>query len=83
MMMGNGMMGCSGGMAVMGLLILLILGIVGYVAYRYGQSQGRAQGAHGTNESNRNDEALAILRRRYAEGEIDRDEFERVRRDLS
>ena len=83
MMMGNGMMGCSGGMAVMGLFILLILGIVGYAAYRYGQFQGRAQGAHGANENNRSDEVLAILRRRYAQGEIDRDEFERVSRDLS
>jgi uncharacterized membrane protein len=82
-MMGNGMMGCSGGMAMMWLLVLLILGIVGYVAYRYGQSQGSGQSKHGMNESIQNDQALAIARRRYAQGEIDRDEFERLRRELA
>ena len=30
-----------------------------------------------------NDDPVEILRRRYASGEIDRDEYERVRRDLA
>ncbi len=41
-------------------------------------------GAYGVFKHGRNpdDDALAILKRRYAKGEINRDEFERLKRDI-
>lgn len=58
------------------LLMLLFWGLViaGVVlAVRWLATQGR---------ESRSDRALAILRERYARGEIDREEFEAKRRDL-
>jgi putative membrane protein len=61
----------------MGLLMLLFWGavIVGIVlGIRWLISQGKASAA---------DTALNILRQRYARGEIDKEEFEAKKRDLS
>lgn len=78
----NGMMGCGAGMGMMGaglLFFILLLLVIGYVGYRIGQ--GRPGSASRGSESG--DQALEVARRRYAQGEIDREEFERLRRDLS
>lgn len=79
------MMGCTGGMGMMGvgllLFILLLVGI-GYAAYRIGQSSS-GPSRSGREGLGREDEALEAVRRRYAEGKIDREEFERLRRDLA
>ena len=55
--------------------ILIILGIVVLVKWLFSGTAGSAQG-----KENR---ALEILKERYARGEIDKDEFEQKRRDLS
>lgn len=64
------------------LLFILLLVVIGYVAYRLGQNR-----PNGTTSDRaapvRSDEALELARKRYAEGKIDRDEFERLRRDLA
>lgn len=79
------MMGCAGGMGFGLLLGLLLLVAVGYVAYRIGESQssGGGPGSVRSNRSGRADEAVDVARRRYAQGEISREEFERLRRDLA
>jgi putative membrane protein len=65
------------------LLFILLLVAIGYVAYRLGQNQSNGSvGRRGTTPA-RTDEALETVRRRYAQGEIDREEFERLRRDLA
>jgi putative membrane protein len=56
-------------------LFLLLAGVVVVIVVlvaRPGQNAG----------SSRSDDALEILRQRYARGEIDREEYERMREDL-
>lgn len=84
MMTGGGMMGWGLGglgMGVGGLFTLLLWGllIVGIVfGVRWLWDRGRpAPGGQS------HDSAVEILRRRYAQGEIDREEFEAKRRDLA
>ncbi len=58
------------------LLFILLLGVAGAVLWGALRPARRAAfGAAGS-------DALAILRARYARGELSRDEFERMRRDL-
>lgn len=54
------------------LLVLLVLAAV----WLYRQVTGSGDGGSG-------DEALAILRTRYAKGEIDEEEYRRMKRELS
>ena len=58
-----------------GLLWLAFWGAVIYLIVAFARSSGRRQAPH--------DDPLDILKRRYARGEIDRDEYERMRRDLA
>ncbi len=77
-----GMMGgCMAGMGLMGLLGLgllagLAVGLV-YLARGSGRGERAALAGYGADE----DRALALLRERYARGEIDEAEF-RQRRDV-
>lgn len=79
------MAGCGGGMGV-GLLVgLLLLVLVGYIAYRWGRSRpdGESLGhGSGRSEHHGRDEALELARRRYAQGELSREDFEQLKRDL-
>ena len=80
---GNGMMG-FGMVAAMGISLLIGLGllallVVGLIAGIRWLTKGI--GTSGAEPPP--DRALAILRERYARGEINRDEFERLRRDVS
>lgn len=63
------------------LLFILVLVGVGYVAYRLGQDRSGGPASERAAPDHR-DEALEAVRRRYAEGKIEREEFERLRRDL-
>lgn len=68
----------SQGEPVIGMLLLLVVVVaVGALAYSY----YRRQGGRGIFPSNTGD-ALEIARRRYARGEISRQEFEEIKRDL-
>ena len=60
----------------LGLLALVIVGIVAGLQWLTKSAGPRAAGS-------RADSALDLLRERYAKGEIGRDEFQRVRQDLS
>ena len=78
-MMGPGwMIGIMGVNALIGLGLLALV-IVGIVAGLRWLTKGAGQHAAGS----RSDSALDLLRERYAKGEIGRDEFQRIRQDLS
>jgi len=69
------------GLIVLVLFLLLVGGGIAAVVWFVAQgSHGLGQGHR--QEPHREDEALEILRRRYAAGEIDREEFERMREEL-
>lgn len=60
----------------LGVLVLLILGVIAGVRWLVGTRKVGAQGGA-------SDTALEIARQRYARGEINREEFERLREGLS
>ena len=83
MMGGGSMMGWGGsglGLAGGGLFMLLFWGVLivaAVVGVRWLWDQGRPAAGRGREES-----SLEILKRRYARGEIEREEFELKKRDL-
>lgn len=70
-------MGLIGPVLMFGFWVLVVLGVV--VLARWLLSAGKTRGV-GTRQE---DSALEILRKRYAQGEIDRREFEEKRRFLT
>jgi putative membrane protein len=75
MMMGGGWLIW---LVILMLFVLLIGGVVAVVVWFIAQgSRGRSPGPA------RQDEALEILRQRYARGEIDREEFLQMREELA
>ncbi|MBI4302420.1 MAG: SHOCT domain-containing protein [Chloroflexi bacterium] len=78
-MMGSGMMGGWGWfMPVFGILfwVLVVWGIVALI-------RGAGQSETSNSTSSRLDSALEILKRRYARGEISKEEYEEKKRDLA
>lgn len=82
---GGGMMGWGGsgyGMGIFGWLFMLVfwgLIIVGLVLLvRWLWDQGRSAGGSGSGDA-----PLDILKRRYAHGEITKEEFDRIKQDLA
>jgi len=75
-MMHNGFMNWGwGGMVFQWLfLVIIIIAVIWAIKYFAGQRQ--------TGSTSRSDSALDILKRRYANGEIDKQEFEQKKRDL-
>jgi putative membrane protein len=71
-----------GGFAAMGFgflfWLLIIGGIVALVIWAVRTSSGRSHGTAGHEP-----DALEIARRRYARGEISKEQFEQLKRDLS
>jgi len=77
-MMGPGMMGGYGAMFFIPLIFIVLLGLIVWAVV----------GAHpktdGSNDpDSKLDTPLHNLKRRYAQGEIDKEEYERKKRDLS
>ena len=81
--MGSGMMGYGYGMSWYGHIFMLILWVAVIVAIvfliRWLVVSSRTGGPR---ESHDEDTALAILKKRYARGEIDKQEFEEKKKDL-
>lgn len=69
----DGYGGFAGGIVVFLFWILLIVGIAYFVRYLIQNTKGAQQSKT----------ALDVLKERYARGEIDKDEFERRKKDLS
>jgi putative membrane protein len=75
-MMGNWGMGWPGMLFMMLFWVLVIVGVVSLIKWLI-QSTKRNQG-----DDDRSNRALEILKERYARGEIDKSEFEAMRKDL-
>jgi len=77
-MMGPGMMGGFGGMWLMPIFMVIFWGLViwGIVALVRGLSKGDG------GSSAPSDSALEILKKRYAQGEITKQEYEEKKKDL-
>lgn len=73
--MGPGMMG---GYGIMGIIFWIVIIIGGFFLIRYLMRGGGKQVGGGSDKA-----ALDILEQRYAQGEIDREEYEAKRRDLT
>ncbi len=77
-MMGPGMMGGFGTMIFMPILWIVVVGLIIWAVVaavrRPGESNSPARPA---------DSALEILKRRYARGEIDKEEYEEKKKDLA
>ena len=78
MMMGGGLLI---GLIVLVLFMLLVGGGITAVVWFVAQGSHVSSQGHGQ-EPRRENEALEILRRRYAAGEADREEFQRMRDEL-
>jgi putative membrane protein len=76
-MMGGWGMGWFGGIFMIVFWVAVIVGVVFLIRWLFVSSRTGAQGpGHG------GDTALDILRKRYARGEIDKQEFEEKKKDL-
>ena len=78
-MMGHGMMMTFMGLALLAGLGGLALAVVGLVA----GIRWLVKGAPPSGAGQRADSALAVLRERYARGEISPDNFQRMRQDIA
>lgn len=78
-MMGPGMMGGYGSMFIVPIFFVVLLGLIIWVVV------AALQRTNSSTESSAriSDEPLEILKRRYAQGEIDQEEYEIKRKDLT
>ena len=75
---GGGMGGWGMGILMIAFWVLVIMGIVMLVKWVWGQGGGQQQIPHSSNGKS----ALEILQKRYARGEINKEEFERMKADV-
>jgi putative membrane protein len=76
-MMGDWGMGWFGMIAMLLFWVFIIVGLVALIRWLLQQTGGRSQAGGGADS-----QAMAILKERYAKGEISRDEFESMKRDI-
>lgn len=79
----GGMMGVGWMNAALWVNLLLGLGLLALVIIGIAGIQWLLSGAHSSQPNRGPDRSLEIVRERYARGEINRDEFERMHQDLS
>jgi len=77
-MMGPGMMGDYGTMFLIPLLFILFLGLIVWAVFAALPKTGVSNTA-----DYKTDTPLDILKRRYAQGEIDKEEYETKKKDLA
>ncbi|MBI4283642.1 MAG: SHOCT domain-containing protein [Chloroflexi bacterium] len=80
-MMGSGMMGGFGAMGVMSIVWLVVLGLIIWAVVAL--VRGVSQPGSSASASSRPDSALEILKKRYARGEINKEEYEEKKKDLT
>ncbi len=78
-MMWPGMMGGFAWMAVMPVLWIVFLGLIIWAVVAAVRGSGESRSA----DSSKGDSALEVLRKRYARGEINKEEYEEKKRDLA
>lgn len=78
-MMGPGMMGGFGLMWFMPIFFILFWGLVIWAVVALVRSRSEPGGS----DSSKADAALEVLKRRYARGEISKEEYEEKKRDLA
>jgi putative membrane protein len=76
-MMGPGMMGGYGIMFIMPILWIVVIGLIVWAVVAAIRRPGESDGAYGSSAP-----ALEILKRRYARGEISKEEYEEKKKDL-
>ena len=74
---GYGMMGGYGNVFLMPVIWIVVVGLIVWAVVAAVQRPGESGGS-----THSSDSALEVLKRRYAGGEINKDEFEQRRRDL-
>lgn len=80
---GGYMGGFMGSSMIMFPIVIIVIVIIGLVVYRgvgWGGCCGGHPGHYGSDEEK--ETALEILRRRYAKGEITKEQFEQMKKDL-
>ncbi len=82
-MMGNGMMGGFGAMFFMPVIGIVIFGLVVWAVVSAFHKPGDSNSANYLDESpGGEDSPIDILKKRYARGEIDKEEYEAKKKDL-
>jgi putative membrane protein len=77
--MGPGMMIGFGWMWLMPILWIAVLGLIVWAIVAAVRSSGESKGS----DSSKADSALEVLKKRYARGEIDKQDYEEKKRDLA
>ena len=77
-MMGPGMMGGFGWMWLMPVFWIVILGLIIWAIVASVRGSSKSMGS----DSSKADSALELLKKRYARGEIDKQEYEEKKKDL-
>ncbi len=78
-MMGPGMMSGFGWMWLMPVLWILLLGLIIWAVAAGVRGQSESRGS----DSSKADSALEVLKKRYARGEINKEEYEEKKKDLA
>ncbi len=80
-MMGSGTMGSFGWMWLMPVFGIVFVGLIVWAVAA--AVRGTSQPSNSDSGSSRPDSALEVLKKRYARGEIDKEEYEEKKKDLA
>ena len=80
MMMGGGILA---GLILLIVFVLVVIGIVLAIIWIVRQNAGSSMSRTSFSHTPSQEDALDILKRRYASGEISKEQFEEMRKDIS